>query len=63
MAELLQSFEPEIEAITLIPSEDGRFEVTINEQLVFSKAKLHRHAEPGEVLRLVRKLSKEGSKT
>jgi selenoprotein W-related protein len=63
MAELLKTLEPEIESITLIPSEDGRFEVTVNEQLVFSKAKLHRHADPGEVLKLVRKLLKEGSKT
>jgi selenoprotein W-related protein len=62
MAELLKAFESEIESATLIPSEDGRFEVTVNEQLVFSKAKLHRHAEPGEVLGLVRKLLKEGSK-
>ncbi len=61
MAELLKSFEPEIESITVIPSEDGRFEVTVNEQLIFSKANLHRHAEPGEVLRQVKKLMKEGS--
>ena len=54
--ELLKNYEHVIETITLIPSEGGRFEVTINGQLLFSKSELHRHAEPGEVLGLVQKL-------
>jgi selenoprotein W-related protein len=54
--ELLKSYEHVIETITLVPSEGGRFEVTVNGQLLFSKSELHRHAEPGEVLGLVRKL-------
>jgi len=36
-AELLKEFEPEIAEITLIPSDGGRFEVTVNEKLVYSK--------------------------
>jgi len=39
----------------LIPSDGGRFEVTVGDNLVYSKLKTKRHAEPGEVLGLVRK--------
>ena len=35
-------------------SAKGRFEVTLDAELIFSKAALGRHAEPGEVVRLVR---------
>jgi selenoprotein W-related protein len=45
-----------IEEIKLVPSDGGKFEVTVNGQLLFSKAALHRHAEPGEVLGMVRTL-------
>jgi len=54
--ELLKSYEHVIETITLVPSDGGRFEVTVNGQLIYSKLELHRHAEPGEVLGLVRKM-------
>ena len=54
--ELLKHYEHVIETITLVPSEGGRFEVTVNGQLLYSKLELHRHAEPGEVLGLVRKI-------
>jgi selT/selW/selH-like putative selenoprotein len=33
----------------LIPSAGGKFEVTVNDELVFSKKALGRHAEEGEV--------------
>ena len=54
--ELLKNYEHVIETITLVPSEGGRFEVTVNEQLLYSKLATHRHAEPGEVLGLVNKI-------
>jgi selenoprotein W-related protein len=54
--ELLKHYEHLIEEIKLIPSEGGWFEVTVNGQLLYSKSNLHRHAEPGEVLGLVRKM-------
>lgn len=38
----------------LVPSSGGVFEVTVDGRLVFSKRALHRHAEPGEILRLIR---------
>jgi selenoprotein W-related protein len=59
MAELLHSFEPEIESITLIPSDGGRFEVMVNEALIYSKLQTHRHANPGEINGLIRKIIME----
>ena len=38
----------------LIPSSGGRFEVTADGKLVFSKAATGRHAEPGQVVRRIR---------
>ncbi len=54
--ELLKNYEHVIEEIKLVPSDGGRFEVTVNGQLLYSKLETHRHAEPGEVLGLVRKV-------
>jgi selenoprotein W-related protein len=54
--ELLKNFEPDIESITLIPSEGGRYEVTVNDKLVYSKLQTGRHPNPGEVMGLVKEL-------
>ncbi len=54
MAELVRTFEYDIESITLLPSDGGRFEVSVDGKLVYSKLETKRHAEPGEVLGLVR---------
>lgn len=40
--------------IELLPSSKGRFEVTVDGELVFSKTALGRHAKPGEVVGLLR---------
>jgi len=37
-----------------VPSSGGVFEVTLDDELIFSKAALKRHAQPGEVVGLVR---------
>ena len=42
------------EDIELVPSSKGRFEVTLDGELIFSKAALGRHAKPGEIATLVR---------
>jgi len=60
MAELVREFEPEIDSITLVPSDGGRFEVSVNEKLIYSKLETNRHAEPGEVVSLVRNLLRKG---
>ena len=57
--ELLKNIEPEIESITLIPSEGGRYEITVNDTLVYSKLQTGRHADPGEVMRLIAELLKK----
>jgi selenoprotein W-related protein len=49
----LFEFEERIDKVTLIPSEGGVFEVSVNGDLVFSKYRLGRHAEPGELVRKV----------
>jgi selenoprotein W-related protein len=54
--ELLKNYEHVIESVVLVPSDGGKFEVMVNGQLLYSKLSTHRHAEPGEVLGLVRKI-------
>jgi selenoprotein W-related protein len=54
--ELLKDYEHAIESVALIPSDGGRFEVSVNGQLVFSKLQLRRHAEAGEIINLINKL-------
>ena len=46
---LLREFAPEIASWELIPSNGGVCEVTINDELVFSKGALGRHAEIDEI--------------
>jgi len=53
MAELTKQFELNIQSIRLIPSDGGRFEVTVDERLIYSKLQTRRHAEAGEVAGLV----------
>ena len=53
MAEILKTFEPEIETFTLVPSDGGKFEITVNDRLIYSKLKTGRHVEEGEVVELI----------
>jgi selenoprotein W-related protein len=46
--------ESQIESLLLIPASGGKFEITVNGELVFSKKALGRHAEPGEIYKLVK---------
>lgn len=57
--QLLKEYEHMIEKVELVPSAGGRFEVSVNGQLLYSKLQTKRHAQPGEVLGLVRKLVEE----
>jgi selenoprotein W-related protein len=54
-AELKQTF-PDVE-IRLVQSSGGVFEVTVDGNLLFSKKAAGRHAEPGEIVRLIRRAS------
>ena len=44
---------PAVEVV-MLPSSGGVFEVAVDGKLVFSKKALNRHAEPGEVVELIR---------
>ena len=44
LEELLKNYEHLIEEVKLIPSDGGKFEVTVNGQLLYSKLATHRHA-------------------
>jgi selenoprotein W-related protein len=50
---LVKQNESKIDSIYLIPSDSGKFEVKVDDKLVYSKLQTGRHAESGEVLRLV----------
>lgn len=51
---LLGEFEHLIGDVTVIPSRGGVFEVTLGDDLVYSKKATGRHAEPEDVLGPVR---------
>lgn len=52
MAAELKEAYPDVD-IKMVPSSGGVFEVTVDGRLVFSKKALKRHAEPGEIVRLL----------
>ncbi len=54
MAEVLKNHEFKIGSIVLIPSDSGKSEVTVGDQLIYSKLQTGRHAEEGKIARLVR---------
>lgn len=53
---LLTEYKGKIQDISLVPSDGGKFEVSADDKLVFSKIKAGRHAEPEEVVASVGKL-------
>ena len=55
MAELLKTYEYQVHSIELIPSDGGRFEVKVGDQLVYSKLQTGNHIEPGALVNLVGK--------
>jgi predicted Rdx family selenoprotein len=63
MADILtdKDLVSQIESFALIPSDKGRFEFNVNGGLIFSKTKLGRHAEEGEVMGLLKKHLAEAS--
>lgn len=47
--EILTRWAPIMRSVDLKAGTTGRFEVTLDGDLVFSKAALKRHAQPGEI--------------
>jgi selenoprotein W-related protein len=58
-AALLKDFEMQVGNFTLVPSDGGRFEVSINGELLYSKLQTGRHVQPGEVNELFQKYIEE----
>ena len=54
--DLLKQFEHLIDSLSLTPSDGGRFEVTVNGKLIYSKLETKRHVQPGEVVGLINKM-------
>lgn len=52
-ANLIRLYEAEIQTISLTPSTGGRFEVSVDDRLLFSKIKEQRKAFPDEIEKLV----------
>lgn len=55
-------FEPNILAIKIVPSDGGRYEISIDGELLFSKLSLKRHANKGEIKGLVESYIMKGKK-
>jgi predicted Rdx family selenoprotein len=51
-AEILSRWAPIFRTVRLQSADHGRFEVTLDGELVFSKSSLGRHAEEGEIVNL-----------
>jgi selenoprotein W-related protein len=52
----LHAVGSKIKEIELVPSAGGRFEVSANGDLIYSKLATGRHADPHEIIASVRKL-------
>ncbi len=53
MAEVIKEHEFKVTSVQLIPSDGGKFEVMVDDKLVYSKLQTGRHVESGEVGKLV----------
>jgi len=55
--EILKDYEHLVESLSLIPSDGGKFEVSVNGQLIYSKLDTKRHAEAGEIVNIISKMA------
>ena len=51
---MLSGWAPVIAQLAMVPSTGGRFEVSLDDELLYSKASTSRHANPGEIADLFR---------
>jgi selenoprotein W-related protein len=56
VGELLHDYQHVIEDLRLVTGSKGVFDVVVDGEVVFSKHQVGRHAKPGEVLELFRRL-------
>jgi selenoprotein W-related protein len=50
---IVDGWSDRLSEIRLLPSSGGRFEVSLDGELIFSKATLERHAAPNEIANLL----------
>lgn len=50
--DLLANYQHVIESLTFVTGSKGIFDVEVDGELIYSKGKTGRHANPGEVLQL-----------
>jgi len=50
--DLLKSYQHVIESLTFTTGVKGIFDVTVDGEMIYSKAETGRHADPGEVLKI-----------
>lgn len=55
-SDLLTNYQHVIAELTVITGDKGVFDVTVDGEMLYSKAETGRHAEPGEVLKLFAEL-------
>jgi predicted Rdx family selenoprotein len=55
--EILSDYQHIIDELTFIMSSGGAYEVRVNDELIYSKKTIQRrHAEPGEIMGMFRKI-------
>lgn len=58
--DLLSNYQHIIESVALVTGTQGVFDVAVDGSVLYSKAQMRRHAEPGEILRLFTDQHAEG---
>jgi selT/selW/selH-like putative selenoprotein len=53
MVEILRAYEFKLQSVELIPSDGGKFEVKVGDQLVYSKLDTGQHIDPTELVKIV----------
>ncbi len=53
--EIIQEYGDELSNIKLTRGESGMFEVTVDGKLIYSKKQTGKHAQPGEVVGLIKR--------
>ena len=51
---MLSGWAPVIAQLDMVPASGGRFEVSLDDELLYSKVSTRRHANPGEIAALLR---------
>lgn len=55
---ILEKYESEIGSLRLVPSDGGRFEVSVNEHLVFSRLQSGQRAEVAGIMQGIQEMKK-----